>query len=257
MTYDRYEPKGGVNHAGLGAAIRAVLRPDVPVIGPSTKGLSPGFHKQSDGKLMYVPDMAVIDKPPAVKRVKRKTAIVDIHSDATRPAGFYETQQSFWAASGDTWARHWNGTAWKMTSCAPCFVDRDMARCAASGHHIVSSEDDLVVLRALPELDALLDPVYDEPEGDNPEDAGEPEDLQRDATRPSGFYVTQKGEYATEYLRYWNSIIQGWATTGAHGSCLPERHRLMRWRDSDENTRTASDLVVLRARKDLDVMVAK
>lgn len=162
MTYDRYEPKRDMNHAGLGAAIRRALTNEPKFIGPDTEGLAPGLHKQTDGRLLYVPDMAEIDKAPA-----------------------------------------------------------------------------------------RLNPVYDEPEGDNPEDAGESEDLQCDAMRLSGFYET---DFEPESVKYWNAVKRSWSNSRKETS----------WNSIDEmlqaclrDTGGMIPNTVLRARPDLDARVQK
>lgn len=253
MTYNRYEPKSGMNHAGLGAAIRRALTNEPKFIGPGTEGLAPGFHKQTDGKLMYVPDMAVIDKPPAVKRVKRYTGcapMLDIHDDATRPAGFYDIVNS----DGSEFIRHWHEGTWFMTGDNPgCQTPRGKEQGLKGLDPCTERDRECSVLRARPDLD---DPVYDEPEGDEPA-TEDPIDPQCDATRPSGFYEVT-GDDGSVYLRHWSAAAQKWATSGVHTEDLADPYSVrkgllmvkMRHDTPSRNT-------VLRARKDLDAMVAK
>ena len=209
MTYDRYEPANGPSYAGLGSPVR--YAEPVPMhIGPDTEGLRPGFHKQSNGMLMYVPDMQVIDAKP-------QATPGDIHQDASRPVGYYDT--NFCSIPS---VKFWHGAAWSNgvhERYSPGMVG-DL-RLDKKGMEPAS------VLRARPDLDALHPPLegdppnYDEPEGDSPEDEAPPVDLQVDATRPVGFYVVDNGGLWT---KHWNGsswsegyepqVCEEWAREG-------------------------------------------
>lgn len=153
--YNRFEPAN--EPLALGPVVRRKpLANEFSHIGPDTEGLAPGFHKQSNGMLMYVPNMA--------------------------------------------------------------------------------------------------DPIYQEPEGDDPEDAGEPIDLQCDVTRPVGFYDVRLGD-SREYVRYWGGTT--WVRTDTYSEdARPAEH----WRYKLTKNETISSfgmLHVMRARPDLDAMVQK
>jgi hypothetical protein len=135
------------NVVGLGAPIPK-RRPDLPVIGPDTEGLSPGFHKQSNGMLMYVPNMAdpIYDEP------EEDTTEVDIQCDDTRPVGFYNV-----LSCGTEWIRYWAGgdVAWRMTGIevGDRFDVEELRQWMVSGER---TDDGPVVRLARPDLDTMV-----------------------------------------------------------------------------------------------------
>lgn len=250
MTYSRYEPANGPNYAGLGSPV--VRAPKVKAaIGPDTEGLSPGFHKQSNGLLMYVPDMAVIDRKPK--------AAVDIHCDDTRPAGFYDVTNDV----GSDFIRHWHDGLWFQTGVSPTDEPNyRIIRSAWLGELAINPEEACTVLRPRPDLDAVYPPhqplegdpppVYDEPEGDELGDDEDPIDLRIDATRPVGFYECDC-EHGKQWVRYWTGTM--WYATGKSPRDTFDTALIRETVEGFNGRAAGQDDPVVRARPDLDAMV--